>query len=131
VGRPTNQISLRAPKGKSWPAYRERHSTCKALTILTDDWLKEIDEKEIVGGVLLDIIDHNLLLKKLVCYSSDIPVGLSSVLSTSEQSVGSQSLLCSHSKYLEVVSHSALLKYLKPEGGSSVVWRCMSVGVAL
>ena len=41
---------------------------------MTDDWLKEIDNKKIVGAVLLDfsaafnIIDHNLLLKKYMCY---------------------------------------------------------------
>lgn len=50
--------------------------------------------------------------------SSDTPVGLSNVclptvLRTSEQSVGSQSLLCTHSKDLEVVSHSALLQILQ------------------
>ena len=46
-------------------AYREGHSTCTALTQMTEDWLKEIDNKKIVGAVLLefsadfDIIDHN------------------------------------------------------------------------
>ena len=54
-------------------AYREGHSTCTALTQITEDWLKEIDKK-IVGTVLLDfsaafdIIDHNLLLRKRMCY---------------------------------------------------------------
>ena len=64
-------------------AYREGNSTCTALTQMTDDWLKEIDNKKIVGVVLLDfsaaldIIDDNLLLKKLVlllfniCHSVD------------------------------------------------------------
>jgi hypothetical protein len=39
---------------------------------MTDDWFKEIDNKKIVGAVLLDfsaafnIIDHNLFLRKLV-----------------------------------------------------------------
>ena len=55
-------------------AYREGHSTCTALTQMTVDWLKEIDNKNIMGAVLLnfsaafDIIDHNLLLKKQMCY---------------------------------------------------------------
>ena len=37
---------------------------------MTDDWLKETDNKKIVGAILLDfsasfdIIDHNMLLKK-------------------------------------------------------------------
>ena len=41
---------------------------------MTDDWLKEIDNKTNVGAVLLDfsaafdIIEHNLLLKKFMCY---------------------------------------------------------------
>ena len=50
---------------------------------MTDDWLREIDDKMIVGAVLLefsaafDIIDHSLLLEKLVlwlytpCYNVD------------------------------------------------------------
>jgi hypothetical protein len=48
-------------------AYREGHSTCTALTQMTD-WLKEIENKKIVETVLLDFsavfdnTDHNLLL---------------------------------------------------------------------
>ena len=55
-------------------AYIEGHLTCTALTQMTDDWLKEIGNKKIVGAVLLnfsaafDIIYHNLLLKKYMCY---------------------------------------------------------------
>ena len=55
-------------------AYRKGHSTCSALTEMPDDWLKEIDSKNIVRAVLLefsaafDVIDHNLLLKKRRCY---------------------------------------------------------------
>ena len=55
-------------------AYREGHSTSTALTQITDDRLKDIDQQNIVGAVLLDfsaafdVIDHNLLLKKLKCY---------------------------------------------------------------
>ena len=51
-------------------AYMEGHSISTALTQLTDDWLREIDDKEIVGAVLFDfsaafdIIDHSLLLEK-------------------------------------------------------------------
>ena len=35
-------------------AYREGHLTCTALKKFTDDWLQEIDNKKIVGAVLLD-----------------------------------------------------------------------------
>ena len=46
-----------------------------ALTQMTDDWLKEIANNTIVGAVLLDfsaafdIIDHNLSLRKRMCYA--------------------------------------------------------------
>ena len=52
-------------------AYREGHSTSTALTQMTDDWLREIDDKIIVGAGLLDfsaafdIINHSLLLESL------------------------------------------------------------------
>lgn len=51
--------------------YRGGHFTATALTQMTDDWLREIERKKIVGAVLLDfsaafdIIDHNSLLKNL------------------------------------------------------------------
>jgi hypothetical protein len=54
-------------------AYREGHSTSTTLIQVTDDWLREIDDKIIVGAVLLDFsaafdtIDHSLLLKKRMC----------------------------------------------------------------
>lgn len=46
---------------------------------MTDDWLKEIEKKKIVGAVLLaafDSIDHELMLEKLerYCFSqSELP----------------------------------------------------------
>ena len=55
-------------------AYIEGHSTCIALTQMTHHWLKERDNTKIVEAVLLDfsaafdMIDHNLLLKKRMCY---------------------------------------------------------------
>jgi hypothetical protein len=35
-------------------AYREGHSTSTALTQIADDWLREIDDKKIVGAIFLD-----------------------------------------------------------------------------
>ena len=55
-------------------AYRHAHSTCSALTQLTDDWHYEMDKKKLVGAVLLDfsaafdLIDPTLLLDKLTAY---------------------------------------------------------------
>jgi hypothetical protein len=46
---------------------------------MTDDWLREVDDKLIVWVVLLDfsaafeIIDHSLLLEKRVCYGFTPP----------------------------------------------------------
>ena len=49
-------------------AYRERHSTCTALTQITDDWLKENDNKIVDFSAAFDFIDHNLLLRKRMSF---------------------------------------------------------------
>lgn len=55
-------------------AYKAGHSTATALAHMTDDWLGHIDNKKIVGAVLIDfssafdVIDHKLLLSKLCAY---------------------------------------------------------------
>jgi hypothetical protein len=56
-----------------------KDTTSTALTQMTDDWLREIDDKIIVGAVLLDFsaafdsIDHSLLLEKCMCYGFTPP----------------------------------------------------------
>lgn len=55
-------------------AYRRDYSTCSALTEMTDDWFKEMDNSMMTGAVLLDfsaafdVIDHDFLFGKLKCY---------------------------------------------------------------
>ena len=73
-------------------AYREGHSTSTALTQMADDWLREIDDKMIVGAVLFfafDIIDHSLLLEKRKCYDFTPPaiLWIKSYLSNRTQKV--------------------------------------------
>ena len=55
-------------------AYSKEHSTTTALAQITEDWIKDIENKKIVGTVLLDlsaafdVLDHEILLEKLICY---------------------------------------------------------------
>ncbi len=55
-------------------ACREGNSTGTAVAQMTDDWLRDTDNKNLVGAVLLDftaafdIIDHSFLIVKLKCY---------------------------------------------------------------
>ena len=60
-------------------AYKAGHSTCTAQTQMTDDWLKDTDNKIIVEAVLLDfsaeldVIDHDVIEQKLTCYGFKSP----------------------------------------------------------
>lgn len=55
-------------------AYRKGYSLATALTQMSNDWLRCTEEKKTVGAVVLaftaafDIINHEILLKKLECY---------------------------------------------------------------
>ena len=46
-------------------AFREGHTT--ALTQMTGDWLKDIDNKKIVGAILLDFSAASILLTITCC----------------------------------------------------------------
>ena len=57
--------------------FRKNHSCNTVLINLIDKWLKSIDQWEIVGSILFDlekafdVVDHEILLKKLLCYKLD------------------------------------------------------------
>ena len=54
--------------------FRAGHSTESALLLMTERWLKALDEGKVVGSVMVDfrkafdLVDHTLLLEKLSCY---------------------------------------------------------------
>ena len=54
--------------------FRSGHSTETALTLMTEPWLKAINEGKIVGTIMVnfrnafDLVDHDLLLHKLSLY---------------------------------------------------------------
>ena len=58
-----------APSG-----FRKHHSCQTALIKLINDWLKHIDQGNIVGAILFylkkafDVVDHEILLQKLALY---------------------------------------------------------------
>ena len=62
---------------KSQSGFRKHHSCNTALLKLVDNWLKSIDNGETVGAIFFDlrkafdVVDHNLLLKKLSMYKFD------------------------------------------------------------
>ena len=57
--------------------FREGHSTESALILMTESWLKAINDGKFVGCLMVDfrkafdLIDHNLLLQKLRLYKCD------------------------------------------------------------
>ena len=54
--------------------FRPGHSTESALILMTDKWLKAINEGKMVGAVMVDfrkafdLVDHKLLLEKIKCF---------------------------------------------------------------
>ena len=59
---------------KNQSGFRKNHSTESALILMTDTWLKAINEGKLVGCAMIDfrkafdLVDHQLLLKKLRIY---------------------------------------------------------------
>ena len=59
---------------KNQSGFRKNHSTESALILMTDTWLKAINEGKLVGCAMIDfrkafdLVDHNLLLNKLRIY---------------------------------------------------------------
>ena len=59
---------------KNQSGFRKNHSTESALILMTDTWLKVINEGKLVGCAMIDfrkafdLVDHNLLLNKLRIY---------------------------------------------------------------
>ena len=62
---------------KSQSGFRKHHSCNTALIKLVDTWLKNIDKGEVIEAIFFDlkkafdIVNHNVLLKKLQVYKFD------------------------------------------------------------
>jgi len=79
---------------QSQSGFRPQHSCHTALAKLCDNWLSAINNSEVVGAVILelkkafDLINHNILLKKLSLYTNSPFVSLfKSYLEIRSQSV--------------------------------------------
>lgn len=75
--------------------FRSGHSTESALTLMTENWLKALNEGKIVGSIMVDfrkafdLVDHDLLLEKTKCYkcSNDFVSLMKSYLGNRQQVV--------------------------------------------
>ena len=73
-----SQSGFRKHHYKSQSGFRKHHSCNTALINLVDKWLSNIDKGEVVGAIFydlkkaFDIVNHELLIKKLGYYKFDI-----------------------------------------------------------
>ncbi len=94
--------------------FRMGHSCQTALTRLIDEWLKHLDDGEIVGTVFLDfskafdLVNHDILLEKLQCYQigEQTYTWIQSYLESRTQEV----------VYRSIKSHKCEIKYGVPQG---------------
>ncbi len=88
--------------------FRQRHSCQTALTKLIDEWLKYIDNGEIVFSKAFDLVDHNILLEKLKLYhiNNELLNWIKSYLSDRKQEV----------HFGNVKSEQKFVKYGVPQG---------------
>ena len=83
---------------KSQSGFRQKHSCQTALVKLVDDWAKCIDNREMVGALFIDfrkafdLVDHNILLRKLSLYKCTPSVlnWFKSYLSNRKQTIESE-----------------------------------------
>ena len=89
--------------------FRQKHSCQTALVKLIDDWIKHIDNGEMVGALFIDfrkafdLVDHSILLKKLSLYrcNSTVLNWFKSYLSNRQQTIESEAGLAdfAHVRY--------------------------------
>ena len=102
---------------KSQSGFRPKHSTESALILTIDSWLKAINEGKIIGCVLVDfrkafdLVDHQILLKKLQCYKcSDLSLSwFKSYLSHRTQRVALNSNVSEPSEIVHGVPQGSIL----------------------
>ena len=62
---------------QSQSGFRAGHSTETDLLLMTERWLKALNEGKAVGSVMVDFrkafdfVDHDLLLEKFACYNTN------------------------------------------------------------
>lgn len=66
-----NFLQINNILSKDQSGFRPKHSTCTALTKVTDEWLSSADKRSYTGALFIDLkkafdmVDHKILLRKL------------------------------------------------------------------